>query len=93
MKKTKLPKRFFASADGVTWRVEVRSPASSNVMIVFLHPAAGTSRLDRYAWYQWQGPEAAAVNSVLHPETVMQKLTDEELGMLYRKSMPIYTRL
>ena len=88
---TKKQKRFFQSVDGTNWSVEVRSPSSSSAMVVFAYPGARTSRLDRYAWYQWSGPEASAVNSSLIPQMVLDRLSDQDLKLLFRRSMPIYT--
>jgi hypothetical protein len=82
--------RIFQSPNGVTWRVEVRSPGSSNAMIVFAYPDPGTSRLDRYAWHQWQGSEASVVTARLQPAAVLESLTDDDLKRLFRRSMPIY---
>ena len=46
----------FRSPDGIDWRVEVRSPGSSNAAVVFHHPS--DFRHDRYGWYLARGPEA-----------------------------------
>ena len=81
----------FRSPDGIAWRVGVQSPSSSNAMVVFHHPAGGTRRLDRYAWHNTLGPEARNVTARLKPEDVLEALTDRELALLYRRSMPIST--
>jgi hypothetical protein len=90
-KKAKRGLREFRSVDGTPWRVAVRSPGSSNAMVVFHHPAGGTSRRDRYAWHLTSGPEARNVTARLKPEEVLESLTDEDLALLYRRSMPIST--
>jgi hypothetical protein len=56
-------------------------------MIVFHHPGGRTARYDRYAWDIWSGPESRSVTSRVTPEKVMQSLTDEKLGFLFRRSM------
>jgi hypothetical protein len=81
----------FRSPDGTSWRVGVRSPSSSTAMVVFYHPAGGTSRRDRYAWHNSHAPEARSVVSRLRPEAVLETLTDRDLALLYRRSMPIST--
>ena len=55
MKKTE---KLFRDSDGTTWRIDVRAPSASSAMIVFHYPDAGTSRYDRYAWLQSNGPGA-----------------------------------
>ncbi|SRR5687767_6200329 len=81
--------RPFRSPDGTNWGVEVQVPGASNAMIVFHHPAGKTSRLDRYAWEIWNGPESRNVTSRVTREKVMQSLDDESLQRLFRRSMPI----
>ncbi len=86
----KTPQRIFESLDGTTWRVEVRSPGSSNAMVVFGYPDPRSSRLDRYAWHQWQGSEASVVTARLEPRAVLEQLSDADLKLLFRRSMPVY---
>ena len=81
--------REYRSNDGTRWRVDVRGLGASNAMIVFHHPAGKTSRLDRYAWEIWNGPESRNVTSRVTREKVMQSLDDESLQRLFRRSMPI----
>jgi hypothetical protein len=81
--------RPFRSPDGTNWGVEVQVPGASNAMVVFHHPAGKTSRLDRYAWEIWNGPESRNVTSRVTREKVMQSLDDESLQRLFRRSMPI----
>ena len=81
--------KSFRSPDGTNWGVEVQVPGASNAMIVFHHPAGKTSRLDRYAWEIWNGPESRNVTSRVTREKVMQTLDDESLQRLFRRSMPI----
>jgi hypothetical protein len=83
--------RDFRSSDGTPWRVGVQSPSSSNAMVVFYHPGGGTRRLDRYAWYNTLRPEARNVTARLKPEEVLAALTEPDLALLYRRSMPIST--
>jgi len=79
----------FRSPDGTNWGVEIQVPGASNAMVVFHHPAGKTSRLDRYAWEIWTGPESRNVTSRVSRQKVMDSLTDEKLQLLFRKSMPI----
>ena len=83
--------KTFRSADGTEWGVDVRAPGSSNAMVVFMHPNGNTSRRDRYAWYIWHGPEARSVTSRLAPKEVLERLTDRDLAMLFRRSTAIDT--
>jgi len=81
--------RGFRSPDGTSWGVEVKMPTASNAMVVFHHPGSRSSRLDRYSWHHWHGPEARSVTSRVLPESVMKTLGDETLELLFRRSMPI----
>ena len=86
MKKTQ---KMFRSPDGIPWRIEVRAPSASNAMIVFHHPDGATSRFNRYAWLQSNGPGARDVTSRLDRKSVLESLTDDTLATLFRRSMPI----
>lgn len=81
--------RGFSDPSGTSWGVEVRLPTASNAMVVFRHPDGGTSRLDRYAWHQWHGPEARSVTSRIAVDSVMESIGAETLELLFRRSMPI----
>ena len=83
--------RTFDAPDGVQWRVSVRAPGSSNVMVVFHYPDGRSSRLNRYAWYLWHGPEARDVTARLAPARVLEHLSDADLARLFRRSMPVST--
>ena len=83
--------KMFRGPDGTPWRVEVRAPSASNAMIVFHHPDGATSRFDRYAWLQSNGPGARDVTSRLDRKSVLESLTDDTLASLFRRSMPIST--
>jgi hypothetical protein len=74
-------------ADGTDWRVEVRLPGASNAMVVFHHPTQ--SRLNRYAWHIWRGPEARSVTARVPKAKVRDSLDEASIGMLFRRSMPI----
>lgn len=78
--------------DGTLWGVEVQTPSSSNAMVVFHHPNGRTARLDRYAWYQNEGPQANDVTARLDTKQVLGELDDAEIARLFRRSMPISTR-
>src|SRR5690349_7703989 len=82
------PMRTFQSPDGVVWTVVVRSPGSSNAMVVFLHPDGRTARRDRYNWYIARH-SAGGVTGRLDPETVERSLTEAQLALLFRRSMLI----
>ena len=86
MKKTD---KSFRSADGTNWGIVVKSPGSSNAMVVFLHPDGSSSRRDRYNWYLWHGPEARSVTGRLSPKEVLDRLTEADLKLLFRRSRPI----
>jgi len=81
--------RTWASPDGITWRIEVSNPGSSNAIVRFRHPSGRSSRLDRYNWFISQGPEARSVTSRLSPGKVLDSLDDAELARLFRRSMSI----
>lgn len=81
--------RSFTGPDGTNWGVEVQLPGASNAMVVFHHPGGETARLDRYAWFLWNGPEARSVTSRVSAEKVMSALTPENTALLFRRSMPV----
>ena len=81
--------REFVGPDGTRWGVQVKVPGASNAMIVFHHPGGKTARLDRYAWYQWRGPEARSVTGSLSKDAVMKVLNPAAVSLLFRRSMPI----
>jgi hypothetical protein len=81
--------RTFQSPDGTLWTVVVTNPGASNAMVVFKHPDGRTARRDRYNWYQARTPEARNVTSRLEPRRVLESITDEELALLFRRSMLI----
>ena len=84
---TRSGERTYRSGDGTEWRVEVRVPGASNLMVVYLHPSY--SRLNRYAWHNWRGPEARSVTARIPKERAGQSLSDEEIARLFRRSMPV----
>ena len=81
--------RTWDSPDGITWRIEVSNPGSSNAIVRFRHPDGESARRDRYNWYISRGPEAKSVTGRLDPKKVAQALSDDEIALLYRRSMPI----
>ena len=81
--------RTFQSTDGVRWGVEVMLPGASHAMVVFRHPNGRTSRLDRYAWRNIEAPEARDVTARLDADGVAKQLTDDDLALLFRRSMRI----
>jgi hypothetical protein len=81
--------RHYTSPDGTDWTVEVMLPGATNAMIVFEHPDGATSRRDRYNWVNIAGPGARNVTSRADAAAVLQELTDVQIALLYRRSMPI----
>lgn len=81
----------FIGPDGTNWGVEVQLPGASNAMVVFHHPGGETARLDRYAWFLWNGPEARSVTSRVAVDKVRAALTPEQTALLFRRSMPVST--
>jgi hypothetical protein len=83
--------RTFTGPDGTSWKVEIQSPGSSNAMVLFRHPDARTTRLDRYAWYITHGAEAHDVTARLDRGRVLDSLGDADVQRLFRRSMPVST--
>jgi hypothetical protein len=81
--------RSYTSPDGVDWVVQVMLPGATNAMIVFEHPDGGSSRRDRYNWVNIAGPGARNVTSRADAAAVLHELTDVQIALLYRRSMPI----
>jgi hypothetical protein len=83
--------RAFESPDGARWDVEVPATlaGASNAMVIFHHPNGATARLDRYAWYLADSPEARSVTGHLDADAVLKGISDEELALLFRRSMLI----
>jgi hypothetical protein len=79
----------FQAPDGLRWGVEVMLPGASHAMIVFRHPNGRTSRLDRYAWRNIDTPEARDVTARLDSDTILEKLTESDLALHFRRSMRI----
>ncbi len=81
--------RSFTSPDGVDWIVQVMLPGATNAMIVFEHPDGGSSRRDRYNWINIAGAGARNVTSRADAAAVLRELTEGQIALLYRRSMPI----
>jgi hypothetical protein len=81
--------RTWRSPDGILWVVDVDLPGSSNAMVLFYHPGGKSARMDRYAWYISNGPEARSVTSRLAKGKVLESLSDADFERLYRRSMKI----
>jgi hypothetical protein len=79
----------FQTADGTRWGVEVQLVGASSANVVFHHPDPSTSRKDRYARFDWRGPEAANVTGHLDVSRVNNALSDAVVAELFRRSMPI----
>ena len=82
-------KKTWRSPDGIEWLIDVDLAGSSNAMVIFRHPAGGSSRLDRYNWFISNGPEARSVTSHLSKTKILEALGERELSTLYRRSMAI----
>ena len=81
--------RRYTRPDGTSWIVQVMLPGATNAMIVFEHPDGGTSRRDRYNWVNIAGPGARNVTSRADASAVLRELTDAQIALLFRRSMPI----
>jgi hypothetical protein len=81
--------RPFRGPDGTDWGVVIKVPGASNAMVMFHHPGGKTARLDRYAWYIWDGPESRSVTSRISEDKVLDVLTEDDLRLLFRRSMPV----
>jgi hypothetical protein len=81
--------RSYKSPDGTDWAVQVMLPGATNAMIVFEHPDGGSSRRDRYNWVNIAGPGARNVTSRADAAAVLRELTDAQIALLFRRSMPI----
>ena len=81
--------RSYTSPDGTIWNVQIMLPGATNAMIVFEHPDGSTSRRDRYNWVNIAGPGARNVTSRADATAVMRELTDAQIALLFRRSMPI----
>ena len=81
--------RTYQAADGVNWSVEALLSSSSHAMIVFRHPNGRTSRHDRYAWRTIAGPDAKDVTARLDTDEILERLTEDDLALHFRRSMRI----
>jgi hypothetical protein len=64
-------------------------PGASHAMVVFRHPNGRTSRLDRYAWRNIDGPDARNVTARVDVGAVLERLTDSDIALHFRRSMRI----
>ena len=81
--------RTFQATDGMRWGVEVMLPGASHAMVVFRHPNGRTSRLDRYAWRNIDGPQAKNVTARVDADEVLERLTESDMALHFRRSMRI----
>lgn len=79
----------FRTLDGTVWGVEVELPGSSSANVVFHHPDPSTSRRDRYARFDWRGPEAGDVTVRIPMARIRAALSDAVLAELFQRSMPV----
>jgi hypothetical protein len=81
--------RHFTSPDGTDWTVEIVLPGATNAMIVFEHPDGATSRHDRYNWVNIAGAGSRNITSTADASSVLEHLTEPQIALLFRRSMPI----
>ena len=79
--------REYQSPDGISWRVATKLPSHSGAMLVFQHPDGQTSKLDRYAWIN--SAETTDPRQRLSAQAIMDRLTDDDLARLFRRSMMV----
>ncbi len=84
--------RPFTSPDGTAWNVEVVLPGATNAMIIFEHPDGATSRRDRYNWVNIASAGARNVTASADAAAVLKELTESQISLLFRRSMPISGR-
>jgi hypothetical protein len=83
--------RVYQSPDGTLWGVDVKVPSYSSAMVLFKHPDGETARRDRYNWYNAHSPESHDPRARLSGKLLLEGLTDKEIAVLYRRSMPVTT--
>jgi hypothetical protein len=83
--------RVYQSPDGTAWGVDVKVPSFSSAMVVFKHPDGETARRDRYGWYNAHTATSNDPRARLKDKDVLEALTDREIAMLFRRSMPVTT--
>src|SRR5687768_16700540 len=81
--------RAFTSPDGIHWGIEARAPGASNVMIVFHYPDKASAGRDRYAWLNWDGPEARNATARLDSKKIVEGLDEDHIALLFRRSMSV----
>jgi hypothetical protein len=83
--------RVYQSPDATLWAVDVKVPSHSSAMVIFKHPDGQSARRDRYSWFNAHSPEANDPRARLRPADVLAVLTDHQIAMLFRRSMPVTT--
>jgi hypothetical protein len=81
--------KTFRAPDGTVWNVEVQLPGTSRALVVFHHPDTTTPRKNRYAWFDWRGPEASDLLANIDIEKVRAALDDRTIAELFKRSMLI----
>ena len=81
--------KAFTSPDGIQWGVEARAPGASNVMVVFHYPDKTSAGRNRYAWLNWDGPEARNVTARLDSKKIVEGLDEDHLALLFRRSTSV----
>jgi hypothetical protein len=89
MPKKRKFERTFTDLEARSWRVDVRLAGSSNAMVLFRLLGAPNAREDRYAWFNSDSAEARSVTSHLNASDILRSFTDDQLALLFRKSMLI----
>ena len=83
--------RVYQAPDGTAWGVDVKVPSFSSAMVVFKHPNGETARRDRYGWHNAHSETANDPRARLTAKDVLADLTDKEIALLFRRSMPVTT--
>ena len=87
MAKKKKFERTFTDLEARNWMVDVKLAGSSNAMVVFQLVGAPNAQQDRYAWFNSDSAEARSVTSHLNASDILRSFTDDQLALLFRKSM------
>lgn len=79
--------REYQSPDGIRWSVVVKLPSHSSAMLIYQHPDGQSSKLDRYAWIN--SATTTDPRDRLTAKDVMERLTDQDIARLFRRSMMV----
>ena len=82
--------RTYRASDGTDWEIRARLPSHSGAQILFVYRGNGTPVADRYAWVHAIGSGVHDPRSRISLKDVIRNLTEEDLGRLYERSMPVH---